>query len=60
MDHKQQHHEHHRHEREQHKKKQKEYERQHQKKLIPVGPMWFVTIGVILIILVIAVWSFLP
>ena len=58
MDHKDQHHEHHRKERELHKQKQKEYARQHEKKLLPLHPAWFWGLGVVLILLAIATWSF--
>ena len=58
MDHKEQHHEHHRHERELKKKHDREYEDRRDKRLLPIHPLWVFVLGVVLIGLAVAVWSF--
>lgn len=58
MDHKEQHHEHHRHERDEKKKHEREYEDRRDKKLLPVHPLWLLVVGIALIGLALAVWTF--
>ena len=57
MDHKQQHHQHHQKEREHEKKEHKEHERQMEDKSPGIHPAWFLTVGAVLIVLVVLVWT---
>lgn len=59
MDHKEQHHEHHRHEREETKREQKQYEAMQMTKGPPIHPAWLWGGGVVLVLLAMAVWSFI-
>jgi hypothetical protein len=59
MDHHEQHHEHHRKEREHEKELEKRREEAEMQKPRVIHPAWFVTLGVIGIVLVILVWSWL-
>jgi hypothetical protein len=59
MDHHEQHHQHHEKEREHKKHLQKEHEHQQEQELGSIHPAWFVAVGVVLIVGVVLVWTFL-
>jgi hypothetical protein len=58
MDHHEQHHLHHEKEREHRKKIQKEHERQQEKNMLPIHPLWLLVIGIVLVLVAVLIWSF--
>ena len=59
MDHKEQHRIHHEKERQEEKKQKKEYESEQEKSLLPFHPVWLVVLGFVMVLLALAVWTFL-
>jgi type II secretory pathway component PulF len=59
MDHKEQHHEHHQKEREAEKKQEHQLERREDRQVRTIHPLWFVVIGSVLILAVVATWILL-
>jgi hypothetical protein len=59
LDHKQQHHEHHHKEREKEIEKEKLRERAETKQPRQIHPAWFVALGIVLVLVVVATWIFL-
>jgi uncharacterized membrane protein len=57
LDHHEQHHQHHEKERQEKIKHEKEWEHQHEKDVRQIHPAWFVALGVLLIILMVATWT---
>ncbi len=58
MDHHEQHHQHHIHQREEKKKEEKAYEQREEKNRLPIHPAWIFTIGVVLVVTAILIWTF--
>jgi type VI protein secretion system component VasF len=57
MDHQEQHHLHHQKEREHEKKEHKAHEHKQEERMWGFHPAWFVVLGIVLILLVVAVWT---
>jgi hypothetical protein len=57
MDHKQQHHQQHQKEREEKKKEQKEHEHLEEKQAQAIHPLWFLVVGVGLMLVAILIWT---
>jgi hypothetical protein len=59
MDHSERHHQQHQKEREHEKQEHKARERESEKSALPFHPAWFVAVGVVAVVLVLCVWTFL-
>lgn len=57
MDHKEQHHQHHEKEREEKKKHHAQHEAEAQNQPRTIHPLWFVALGVVLVLLAVAAWT---
>jgi hypothetical protein len=57
MDHKEKHHQEHRKEREHEKQHEKQEERREDKQVRVIHPIWFVVLGSVLLLIVVAVWT---
>jgi hypothetical protein len=58
VDHKEQHHQHHQHEREETKKHHHQHDLDQEKTPRVIHPLWFVAVGIVLMIGVLMVWIF--
>jgi hypothetical protein len=58
MDHHEQHHQHHRKEREEEKRHEHERERLEEKKLRVIHPLWFLVLGIVLLVAAVLTWIF--